>query len=169
MSHSEEMIKRVRGLAAQKLSAAKIGAEVSLSRCAVIGLCRRRGIVLMGNGGGQRRGGARPGAGRPRRVEPVVTLPALSTQSVVSEAVEKPRPDRIVELRPRPRIALPPRPIIPDDQRTDLIGILALNGSTCRWPIGERPIMFCGHETVEGKSYCAHHQARSIRKREVGE
>jgi GcrA cell cycle regulator len=33
----------------------------------------------------------------------------------------------------------------------------SLNASTCRWPVGEYPYAYCGHEPVEGKPYCQHH------------
>jgi len=128
-AHSQETIDRVSALAAESLSAAKIGAELGLSRNAIIGICARRGIKLNGF--------PKPKAPRPR-------------------------PDKIIQLR-RHR-ACKVYLVIPDEQRTDLIGILDLTLTTCHWPIGERPIMFCGRETVEGKSYCANHHARSIRR-----
>lgn len=39
---------------------------------------------------------------------------------------------------------------------TTPIPLVEVSDATCRWPIGEAPIMFCG-APVDGGRYCAHH------------
>lgn len=47
---------------------------------------------------------------------------------------------------------------IPLEQRR---GLLELNGTTCRWPVGtvgDPDFFFCGGEPVKGLPYCAYHK-----------
>jgi len=49
---------------------------------------------------------------------------------------------------------------------TGLIGLLQLNDSTCKWPIGDplKPDFgFCGGNTKDGSPYCPVHYARAYR------
>lgn len=65
----------------------------------------------------------------------------------------------INRMRAKPKFEGAEATMLPDESRTDLIGIMALNGATCHWPIGEKPIMYCGHPTREHSAYCPHHHA----------
>lgn len=56
-------------------------------------------------------------------------------------------------IRPRPS-RLPPAAPEPDALR---IQFEDLRSDTCRWPVGEYPYTYCGHEPFAGKPYCAHH------------
>lgn len=42
------------------------------------------------------------------------------------------------------------------------IGLMHLTAHTCRWPIGERPVRFCGCPVRHGEVYCPEHQRLSV-------
>jgi GcrA cell cycle regulator len=43
------------------------------------------------------------------------------------------------------------------------VELLDLERHHCRYPYGESPFTFCGHATMEGRSYCGPHYALSMR------
>jgi GcrA cell cycle regulator len=71
---------------------------------------------------------------------------------------------RIVRPRPAPHqfacdeTGLRIADVVPLD-----ISIDDLTDDTCRWPYGERPVVYCGHQPLEGLPYCASHTALATR------
>jgi GcrA cell cycle regulator len=57
---------------------------------------------------------------------------------------------------------LPCQPVIPVEPLH--IAFADLEPSHCRWPYGDGPFTFCGHWASSDQSYCAHHQAATLRK-----
>ena len=41
------------------------------------------------------------------------------------------------------------------------VSLLDLRDDQCRWPVGE-PVLFCGCQAIEKRSYCEHHYQMSI-------
>lgn len=70
------------------------------------------------------------------------------------------RPARIKPITPvlrkAGRTAPRPKPEIPVPL---MIGLMDLTDTTCRYPIGDGPFVFCGHEKQAGSSYCPGHHA----------
>lgn len=59
-------------------------------------------------------------------------------------------------------LPLPPEPAIATEPRR--LTLLQLTDNTCKFPIGDprKPdFCFCGHPPLEGKPYCAEHNARA--------
>jgi GcrA cell cycle regulator len=143
--HPPELIERVRELAAQTLSATRIGAEVHLSRNSVIGICFRNSIALLGKSGGQT-GPRRRDAHRRKRVPAIVAAIA----PVVPDDLPPPF-DTSVATNPVTLFDL--------DMRNH-----------CRWPVGEprKPdFRYCGGErefpgTDMIHCYCAGHAANAF-------
>ena len=78
----------------------------------------------------------------------------------IKQKVERPREGKPVTFqhviakitRPKPKdFDLPP------DQSTFAVTFAELGSKHCRFPIGDRPFMFCGAGKIEGSSYCGRH------------
>lgn len=50
--------------------------------------------------------------------------------------------------------------MVEDENRDDLIDLMELTSTTCRWPIGD-PVRFCGHRIQSGSVYCQAHHKRA--------
>ena len=134
---TDEKIEKMRALLATgEMSAALVGIEIGVSRCAIIGKARRLGIPLKTKSGElkDRHGSAEaPKGKRPRQ----------------------PSKDR----RPRK-----PQKVIEDGSRPDrpLIAFLDLKPMNCRYPFGKPgadDFGFCGAPRAPGSSYCEGHHA----------
>lgn len=73
--------------------------------------------------------------------------------------MHKPKPVRvIVEIRPDEAASY--------DAAARRVPLWELGSRDCRWPVNDAAVgethLFCGHEAVDGSSYCAHHKARSV-------
>jgi hypothetical protein len=58
------------------------------------------------------------------------------------------KPRRKIKTRPTPK---------PKHKGTGPVALMELQPHHCRWPIGERPVFFCGEQKVDGYSYCPAH------------
>jgi len=179
MSWTDERVELLKKLWMDGLSASQIAGELGegVTRNAVIGKvhrlklsgrakpatsssrprnvnrpARRSGASVSGGGGGNGGGGGTGGGGGKQRrvVTQVVGATALKASTVEEEeAVEEVRVDRQQEL------------YVPPEER---IGLLGLNESTCKWPIGDplaEDFYFCGRESDETSPYCEFHQRRA--------
>lgn len=85
--------------------------------------------------------------------------PAKEPSKVTKKKEKPPEP---VKMAPPP--PPPPLPLIADDVRAG-VGILALNGKTCRWVLPHRGddgmALFCG-DRIDHRNFCAHHAARAF-------
>lgn len=62
-----------------------------------------------------------------------------------------------VPRRPKPKLVVtPPAPAH--------LSLFDLQPHHCRWPYGDGPFTFCGHDKIEGSSYCAAHARMSQRE-----
>lgn len=130
-------------------SATEIGKRLSVSRNAVLGKLHR--LALQEAAGGKPVKPARANLQRPPapprkpkvKLVPPAPKPALSAVHLVDDSIVKPRPL--------------------------LMKLFDLGNHDCRWPVeGEKAnTLFCGHNTHEGKVYCAYHCRMAYRPRET--
>ena len=137
---------------ANDLSAAEIAAKLGgISRSAVIGKAHRLGLA--GGGSQGRATTASQDKLVPRARHARVTRPRRQTR--VAAALSKwPEPDVAVPL---------------DGQ---LVTLFDLDSSKCHWPIGvvgEPGFGFCGHSSLRGLSYCAHHTRLAHKVADTGD
>lgn len=153
MSWTDERVERLKALWLEGLSASQIAAELGgVTRNAVIGKVHRLG--LSGRAKPQVQPARTPAAPRPKAQQatrPSVPRPSrpITIGNVALKAIDAP------EIRPVSVPAAEEGPVV-----FERIGILALNDSTCKWPIGDpgRPdFAFCGRRSDSGIPYCAHH------------
>lgn len=142
-----DQVELVRSLAAGHLSAAEMGRRLGVTRNAIIGLCRRRGIVLRCPKQRFTKTG-KPIERKPKPAKPAKTprQPDIVAAPQIEGAPFTPRTAGIVSQR---------------------IPLLDLNPFHCRWPDDERDPRtgrhtFCGHIKQIGSSYCVAHGALSI-------
>jgi GcrA cell cycle regulator len=128
------------------LSGSEIGAAVGKSRSAVLGMVRRRKLPF-------RVTLQRRPPGLPAKPKRKLYMTARRKAAVhVSADIPMPKPEPVQFL---------------DDVWSPLTGarpvtMEALAKGMCKWPIGEgRPYLFCGCPAMDGRSYCASHDARS--------
>lgn len=84
-----------------------------------------------------------------------------------AKLLKLPKRERIVKPQsaPKPRIRIVERfdALVLDTGRH--VTLMDLEGDMCRWPIGDprhEDFHFCGHKSVEGKSYCEFHRGKSL-------
>lgn len=147
---------KLKNLYADRLSCAEIAGHFDgKTRNSIIGRVHRLKLPLRG----------RP---RPRRMEPLfrpweeagVSRRTFYRDKAGPRAAKPPKP--IVERKAR--VPKPPREEI--ELRCDAIDPLSiplsdLHANQCRWPYGDGPFTFCGHEIFQG-SYCGGHFFLSI-------
>lgn len=146
-AHEDEKLKT---LYADRLSCAAIANYFpNKSRNAIIGRVHRLKMPLRG-------GGTKPP--RAARSTPYPWEEAGKSKSTYyrSRSAE--------QLPPKPKIIRPPRE--ETELRCDAIDPLSiplsdLHANQCRWPYGDGPFTFCGHEIFQG-SYCGGHFFLSI-------
>lgn len=145
---TDDRVELLSKLWAEGLSASQIAGVLGggVTRNAVIGKVHRLGLS----------GRAKAGApGTQRLAKPRAAVPSAAPAELARQA---PRADDPA-----------PRPVQPLDQRwssdpeipeTQLVTILELRDSMCKWPIGDpaKPEFgFCGARSVSGLPYCGHH------------
>lgn len=118
-------------------AASKIGDQLGISRCAVLGKVHRLGLA--GRRIKERVKKRRQRHERPRRNEGVV------------QKINRPKSRISLPLLPSPAEAIPMGP---------LKTLMELEPKDCRYPYGtpgEPGFGFCGHSKMEGFSYCGLH------------
>lgn len=83
-----------------------------------------------------------------------------------------PRKPKVKLVPPAPKPVLPSVQLVDDSivkPRPLLMKLFDLDNNDCRWPVeGEKAnTLFCGHNTHEGKVYCAYHCRMAYAPREV--
>lgn len=123
------------------LKCSDIGNLLGVTKAAVIGKVARLGLP-------KRRGATKPRPPRPSRAK--------------GPRVSKPRPEHAV------RIVLP-KPEKPKGEAwtpipgTTPVTLTELEAGMCKWPVSEdKPFLFCGVKSIEGKTYCQHHYNWSV-------
>ncbi len=133
-----EMIER---LAAAKKSSTEIGHEMGMTRNAVIGYCKRRGIQLLGRPANMPKPKPDPSRPPPLRRIKNLFIPAKPARVPASKA--SPTPPQVVN----------------DGAGVE---IWDLKGGQCRWPLwGDNELatgFFCGAESETGHSWCPAHK-----------
>lgn len=167
---SEERVKRLETLVGEGLSAAQIGQAMGITRNAVIGLVHRRGIRLHHLPTGFERGG---GGVKRKRVYNENDRARWQRCKATPEARAKARERmRLVRAEARaaggiksytPRTPRAPtvRPEPPPAPNMLLVGILDLEFSSCRFPVGDPRLpgfAYCGVKHDDLGSYCAFHR-----------
>ena len=129
------------------LSATQAAGEVnsefgtSFSRCAVIGRAKRSGIPLRAGKGGRIGPKGGPSQRKPR-----------------VRALTKQRPD--VAMRKAaagPKLSTQPAQLRCDPLKAGTFHVTELEEGMCRWPTGDREILFCGLNQLEDMPYCGPH------------
>gem|GEM_PF-5096631 len=162
MSITQPMLDMMESLFKQGKSASQISAALCahfpahpLSRNAVIGHCHRRGWT--------RSLVPRPKPGpssRPKRIRrppQIVAAPAPLPPPVQRRPSPPPSPDQVAFQtgetfrfdKSKAYAALP---------GIEPIDLMDLSIDTCRWPIGENPVRYCGCHTDDGRSFCKTHR-----------
>ena len=169
-----EMDARLATMWGAGLSSARIGAELGLTKNAVIGRVRRKGLPARPSPIGARAGNGRKAGGataRPHRAtaypdglpapEGMVRGPGgvLAGDSLAALGVSLPALAHGLAAEPRPvsTFVAAPRlaPVIP-------LGRAGAVAQPCCWPIGEPRtpgFRFCEAPGIPGRSYCAAHHA----------
>lgn len=141
----QERIDLVADLIRGGLTARQVATRLGggLSRNAIIGICKRRGIPLNSRPGDNMKQAARERRERrPRRAKRM--FPDLP----------------VVPLPPRPATSLSPPTCQP-------VGLLELTNETCRWPLGEPVSGFCGAREADNRNsvvYCPYHSRIAYRR-----
>lgn len=163
MGWTDDRVELLKKLWMEGLSASQIAAELGegVTRNAVIGKVHR--LKLSGR--------AKPAtsSSRPRAANRAPRRPSSSSggggagvkrrmvTNVIGNTALKPTEMEDVDMSPHQQSEL----FIPPEER---IGLLSLNESTCKWPIGD-PLLpdfhFCGHDSEEAKPYCEFHSKRA--------
>jgi GcrA cell cycle regulator len=78
-------------------------------------------------------------------------IPREVLEMVVNELGEAPVAPNPYRSAPLPTVA--PTPLG--------LNIFELEAKHCRWPVGDGPFSFCGHERRAGSSYCWYHERLS--------
>lgn len=141
----------VRGIY-DELSAGQISAMLpGRSRNAVIGYIDRQGLQLVRSPGRSRK------ARNPKKM--TARKPTGQTGKVLPMPVLLQKP-----------ATQPKQVVIPEDEYNRdamRLSVMELQAHHCRWPVNEpgcgEQYEFCGKGTLEGRSYCPHHMARSYR------
>ena len=91
----------------------------------------------------------------------------LPARKARQPAQHKPRKQRM--FVPKPPLPQPPKPSSPPPGQPKMrrLSLLALKPSSCRWPIGDAPFLFCGADAASDAVYCPFHQRMArVRKRD---
>lgn len=139
----DETIQKMIQLLNEKKSTKEIGAELGVSKGAVIGKCHRLGINI----------GELNGMGNWPRPRVRLHLSNVGVSNVVK--FKKPKMPKLPK-------ATPIKYTIPKEE-CGTCTIMELNSNTCRWPMwgdGAGPRLYCGASRMIGSPYCAKHHAR---------
>jgi GcrA cell cycle regulator len=143
-----ERVEQLRSLVVTGLSCSQIGAQIGVSRNAVIGKIHRLGLSPGRPSGGAART-CPPRARHPRAATSQRRLLRLTWSDGASVAEEATAAGAVACAQP--------------------CSLLDLEHGKCRWPVGEpaggaaADFTFCGNATTEGFSYCAGHARMAYR------
>jgi GcrA cell cycle regulator len=127
-------------------SASQIGAEIGVTKNAVIGMRKRLGLP-------ERRSGRPVQKTEAQEAKPQKPKPSSSKRFFIP-------PSR----RSLPKFRAHPQPH-KDAPAPRMLDLVDLTERTCKWPVtNETPIKFCGHEKACGVPYCEFHQRRASAK-----
>lgn len=149
MSWTEEMVEKMIKLRDEGLSSSQIGAQLGVSRNAVIGKVHRLGLHVPR--AEQRPGSmARPTSNdhRNRNRKLVLTPPKIIQMRRLAEKMRAADPAAFLPTVP------PSEPGVPG------VSILDLTPKHCRWPLGDPrdpDFRYCGDDHVSGRPYCIKH------------
>ncbi|NTG94233.1 GcrA family cell cycle regulator [Rhizobium rhizogenes] len=141
MIWTDERIESLKTLHAEGLSASKIAARLGgVSRNAVIGK-----VVRLGLG---------PLQGNHQVKSKVAIVRAPRSRKAKPDPVKISELQEFMDRAPPPVVEAIPKPVSLGLKLLELSDFIR----ECRWPEGERAdITFCGHDVVEGKSWCPYH------------
>ena len=128
------------------LSASEIGSRMGMTRNAVLGMVYRMNLPSRA----PQRASHTP---RPRKIKP-----STSKHEDITYIAAR--------IKARLETKSEPEPLPEDQDRTDLIGIMALTKTTCRWPIGT-PVRYCGRDCPLDSPYCSEHHKRAYQAVQV--
>ena len=138
-----ELDEQLAALAAKKWSSTQIARELGITRNAVIGRCRRRGIKLLSQAGHQSISKAR------------VSVAAQPATPISMSMLLRP-PKRSHQRKPP--LAVAPTPVCDASTHVDIMG---LERNMCRFPFGDPAspdLRYCGAvKATPGASYCERH------------
>lgn len=177
-------------LAAQGLSASQIGLRLATTRNAIIGMCHRNGVQLLGcpvDGARKTNSFRRVGRRKPRALlSPGATVGEPRGKHRASPAKQRIQAGNIVPRRRKPKSApgrkaqersltrarneirrmAPTAPAPVAGKGGTGLSIFELTAKTCRWPVGEATGLeqrFCGHLPEASGVYCPHHAGIATR------
>lgn len=135
MTWTEERIEQLKALWKEGLSCSQIAAELGngISRVAVSGKAWRLGLAERG-----RRFAHPSKISRQRRTNAPVAV-VRAARSIAAPSIPLPPPAPCVDVQPR------------------YLTILELTTRLCRWPLGDGPFTYCGHDVETGRPYCEAH------------
>lgn len=142
------------------LTGAQIAKELSVSRCAVIGRMRRLGVKSLNP---------------PRKLSEVErALRESKSVSVADNRKKQVRGGTVNVTRLScGKDALPTWESASSAPEPRNLSLMDLEWRDCRWPVKNPPRgeehLFCGHPTVVGARYCAHHRLISAGLHRIGE
>lgn len=168
-----ELVEQLKQLRAAGLSASQIADRLGMTRNAIVGACRRRGIPPSGERTNAHKGPrvkwtnhmvARLREAWHQRIPSFQIAEELGcTTLAVQQAARRYGCGRRYVRDTRPKYIATDRKDsdIPLEQR---VSLLELGDKTCRWPVGDPAtdsFFFCGAEPIKGRPYCSGHCARA--------
>jgi GcrA cell cycle regulator len=169
-------VTRLKARWAAGATAKEISEELAhgISRSAVLSAVHRFGIVHLSPFGGRR--GRRRKDGKRGRAGDRRLIRATAGRATGRRACAPAAPPAPLPGNAQPQLPAWVRNAKPyvDDPRVDADvplsqrrSFLELDSSTCRWPVGDpcqSDFFFCGARPLEGKPYCAAHDARAYQE-----
>ena len=142
----------------EQLSYGQIARRFGTTRSAIASAADRHNIIsplamdAQGRGakGGRVYALRNPATPRPERPRKSRVAPTQPAGFPADDFIDR------TPLRKDAWTALPGTTPLPLDRLTE---------HTCKWPIGDDPILFCGLHTMDGKQYCERHHALAFRPR----
>ena len=143
MDWTPEQISELTRLWGEGLTTAEIGKRLGISKNAVVGKAHRLHLPA-----------------RPSPIKRTVPRPQVFRQT----ATVRPSGPRMAAPRQTSQIAPPTSAqalrALANQPSAKRLPMMALNSSTCRWPIGDPgdvEFHFCGENALDGKPYCSAH------------
>ena len=147
---NDDTLAKLRDLHKAGFACSYIAGVLGTTRNAVIGKIHRMGLNGKVYTPSPRAERPKAAASPPKRRPPAQPKPI-------------PRP-RIVPRQPEPPMleVLPLPNAWEPIAGTEPVALVDLDRGMCKWPVSDRPFLFCGCKAEEGASYCPSHQRRSL-------